>query len=447
MVIFSKQRHMHTVFLLLLAMLGLVACGGEDDDANTQAVISDSENADSTERAVAEVVPLSESLLKFEGRIAVVRGTTLLVHDLSNTTTVELFEDVHPQTIRWITLGQDRVFFNAGSARNRLYEIVAVGDTLQVAEVVRVPSEFSFPISLSPDGNWVIVAGFPSTQLGRTDGSNERYTLVDQAEFGFTLWLEDNRVLVLTTNDGNTFVGEVVNPTDRTQNEDIDASTVVDIIELTLNSNIPADVLTLNELTQTNFGVGLAYVPATLEQVGTDFAVNGPAALNGAAFTGDVPLCEPWDLQRVQPDGTVETLLNMTDTLFLVNPYQLEDGTVFVEHWYLEDCEVDQRFVDLLRITPDGEVDVIIPNMNPSQGIAYASWLGRVANRTQLSPDGTAIAWLGGDIADGYTTVNIHDIATGQNVEIIRTEANPTNGASFFNADALRALQWLPPLS
>lgn len=458
----SQRNRLWLGAVLLLLMLGIAACDTESDDSPGVAAVENSvsvpaddtdttdSTATNTTQPVASMasVPISESDTTLQGRLAVVRGATLEVYDLaapSEPTT--LAEDVNAPTLQLISTA-NRVFFTAGFPRKRLHEL-SFTEEMVVSQVVRVPSEFSTPISVSPNGDWVVVTGFPTTEVGRTDGSNERYTLIPQGEFGFTFWLEDNRLLVLKNAQTNPqqFSGTVQNLEDRALNEELAPSILDDILALTINSETPSDILRLNDLVFDNFGSRLAYVPQNVEDVETDLDLQAPAGVGNAAFTGNLPLCDPWELRRVLPDGTPELLYSVPDALFLTNPYQMADGTVYVEHWYLEDCDTEQRFVDLVRINPDGTTDVLIADMNPSSGQSYGSWLLRVANRTQLSPDGSMIAWLDGSEADGYTSVNILVLATGQNYELARTQLTNANLSVFFEQEAFKAVQWLPDSS
>ncbi len=440
----TLQKRWPMVIIIAL-LLVVVACSSDSNKDSAGVASLDSGTNAGTESVSSTSVPLTETDTVLAGQLAIVRGSTLEVLTLDGSSEpVALIEDVNAPTLQLLSMAE-RIFFTAGSPRKRLHELV-LSNPPSASQVVRVPSEFSTPISISPDAEWVVVTGFPTTDVGRTDGSNERYTLVNQGEFGITFWLEDNRILVIKNDQANPqqFSATIFNPADRDATETVETTIVGDMLALTLNSETPTDIVRFNDLVVQNFGVALAYVPQSEEDVAPQLDLEAPASLGSGAFTGDVPLCEPWELRRILPDGTVESLYSVPDALFLDNPYAAEDGTVFVEHWYLADCDPEQRFVDLIRINPDGTTEVLIADMNPSSGFSYGSWLIRVANRTQLSPDGELIAWLDGSEDEGYTSVNIHILATGQNIEIARTELSGTNLPTFFEREALKAVQWLP---
>ena len=432
-------------FILLLF---LVACSGDDDGSAN--VVAGSNQASSTEASSessaninttdANTIALDEAYTRIDNQLAVVRGQTLEINALDGSAPQSFSDVVVKAASLSVPTNSNAVLFNAGSTRFRLHRLNA--DDMVVEQVVRVSGEYAFAFSFSPNQEWVIIGNFPNLIAGRTDGSDERFTL--GPIFATTaFWLDNNQLLVIDNQavaNGGASVASIVDPESR-ETVEIDETTTQDIINLTINSSVPTDTVEAQEIVFAGFGVNLAYAPQAVEDIQATITLVPPPA---GTFGSAVPICDTWQVQRLEPDGTTETLYVSESTLFLNNVMQTADGDIFVEHWYLENCDNNRRTVDLLHITPEGEVTRVLQGLDNGVGTNYGFWFGDNANRTALSPDGAVIAWLGGGLDAGFSTLNLYFVEDNSTVEIERVERTSNNASTFHITDAFTGIVWLP---
>lgn len=433
--------------LFLFLAVALLACSSEDSSNTNLTGAQQSSNPSSTENAPngeeslnTEVsIDLASAYARVDGQLAVVRGTTLEINPLDGSPPQVLDDTRVKSATLGVPANSSTLYFNAGSTRYRLHRLNI--ETMQIEQVVRVSGEYAFPLSLSPDGEWVLIANFPNWVVGRTDGSDERMNIAPIG--GSTaLWFGDNRLLVIDPQlqSSGPNLASIIDPSTR-ESTTIDPLLTEEIVSLTLNSTVPTDILALQELVQNGLGVELAFAPSSEEEIANQIAIVGPPT---GGFGSTTPLCEEWQIQEVAPDGNTETLFVAPQTLFLNNALQAADGNIFVEHWYLQDCDNNQRRVDLLKIAPDGESTVVLEGIDNGVGTNYGFFFGDNANRTALSPDGTVIAWLGGGIEAGFSTLNLYFIDDNSNIELERIERDSSNASDFHIEAAFTAIAWLP---
>jgi hypothetical protein len=303
---------------------------------------------------------------------------------------------------------------------------------------VRVSSEYAFVGAWSPDADSLFVFNFPTLLLAGLDGSNYRI-----GQFGLNqgtatpFWLADGTALVVQQ-DAQGTVTEIkqINPATGEEME-ID----------------PAGMSVLGDAFPTGGNVTvedqLAFQNAIEEILGVPIAPQAavdPEALPAPAFQGPPPgiagsieICGTWQLVEGE-----DVIYEIEDSLFLSNLNALADGSFVFLRWYLDECDNNQREVDMIYISPEGESRVLIDSVDFGISNTYQTFFANTGPRMSVTSDERYVAWLGGGFDLGLSTLNITDLATGQTIELAREERTAGNSSTFHLEDAFTAVLWVP---
>lgn len=441
------SRAFWSAAMVLILATFIAACGSEDDESVVQGVGGNDESNAGVVVSDVETVTLADTQVDLGGhQLLITRGWTIELLDLESPPVV-IDDQAYPPSVAMLP---NQLVYSAGSGRFQYY--AANLDSLEVQSLMRVSGQYAFVIGLSPNGEWVTVSNPPGDIfLVRVDGTSERVRLGAFNSLA-ALWLEDNTILqVIFDVLPGTFGGPNTNtPIAAASIYDPETQVVIELDDAVVDllSNIGVANLTNPFATAT-----------VMNDVNTILGDVLPAALSGAvaypeegilSITAPIPdtpgtpvFCGTWRLERIFEDGTSEALLILEDTLFINNPMELEDGTIFFEQWYLEDCDISRRVAALVKLSPDGTLQTITNTVDPGDSQNYGFFFGDTGPRTNLSPDERYIAWIGGGLDAGYSTLNLYDVEQNVTIELERVVRDASNTSTFHLDFAFTSVRWL----
>lgn len=453
MIRFYGWRQLIRLSALLLIVVLLGACGGDDDGGTLRNERSDNNDSSSVSSGNVETVQADAVDIDLAGnRLLVTHGRKIEIRDLVNPPIV-FGADVAPPTV---TVFPDQITYAAGTGRYQYFSVDLM--TYQPQSLIRVSGQYAFATGFSPDGEWVLIDNPPDGYyLATTDGSGDRRKVASWPG-GTALWLSDGTVLVVELDvppglfsvppDAQIESVSVYDPSIQESTElgqdVVNLVTQYGLANLTNPFGNPSNAFDLAALLN-------ELLPAPL--LGTegvifpDEGIVVPVQIteNGFLFGFATPVfCAEWVLNRFFPDGTSAMLYTAPETLFLNAPVVLPDGSIAFERWYLENCDTASRHAELLMIRPDGDIQVITDEIDPGDSQNYSFFFGDTGPRTNMSPDGRYIAWIGGGLDAGYSTLNLYDVAQNVNIELERVLRDASNYATFHLDAAFQAVAWLP---
>lgn len=449
----SSKKHSlpwKLVLFLVVMILMVSACGGDDDP---QVEGSTSNNNENSSESNAEDQNISNPITNTDDQDAVgfealddtddwllyVEGTTLYLTRFNGDDPTFIAEYVHPPTVT-IAPGASQFSFTAGERRRSL-SLVDV-ETANVDATLRVSSEYGFMGPWSPDGEWMMVFNFPSAYLARTDGS-ESYRVGGVQNTGFAnFWLADNTLLTIET-PNNTGVADVKHIDPATGDEfEIEESVEQDIILAFNNQQDLEGVIAFQETVSTGLGVDLS-APFVLDPEATPIInINAPPA----NAQGVPDRCGTFEIQErpLDLDAQPTTLLSVEGTVFITNQTRLNDGTVLFVRWYFENCDSADMRAAIMRVDPDGNVDVITDEVDPGTSPNLSFFFGDTGNRMSVSSDQNYIVWSGGGLEAGVATLNVTHLGTLETTVLIRNEQTSSNSSTFHLDSTFNSVNFVP---
>lgn len=271
------------------------------------------------------------------------------------------------------------------------------------------------PVNWSPEGDWVVILmGFQHLVLVKLDGSRHFEIGTGASE---VFWLSDGNVLVVDYNTENTPNGEQVS-----------RFTAAGIVDVETGEHIALDI----DLEQLSRDWGLMIrtlnqqevrlIDTTWQSLGSTHYIALPSK-SPAERGGTSPYCQPW---QISPIVNQAISLHQTEDVYRITDlHDLLDGTIVYLEWTMPDCTITTPNVSLVHLTfeRDGtaSTEVIIENVFSGVGI------GQINNANQrdsalysILPDGETMLWVGGEYTEYITTLNLLDLESGENHELIR---------------------------
>ncbi|PJF41684.1 MAG: hypothetical protein CUN55_11575, partial [Phototrophicales bacterium] len=327
-------------------------------------------------------------------------------------------------------------------------------ETYEPQSLSRVSGEYAFFSGLSPDQQWVLVSNpIDGFIVVRMDGSGTRYKVSSFPDVAF--WLADNTLLIVTFDVPRTYIGtpasaiqslHIYDPmTQETTELEIgtmalmESFKVQDFINYIAYPKLFIDFATfLNDILPVPI-FGIPSIPDQGLVVATSLAP--PTEDSGVAIPQP---CAEWAIERLMPDGSQETVYTAVDTFSLNNPEELFDGSIAFERWYFDSCNLTKHSAELLLLRPNGELSVITNTLDPSESQNYNFFFSDLGARTAVSPDGRYIAWIGGGMEAGYSSLNLYDVSQNVNIELEYIQRDASNSTNFHITEAFQAVAWLP---
>lgn len=338
---------------------------------------------------------------------------------------VEIASDIDPTNISW---SPDNSFFIYGEHRGDTellirYDIASAEQTelldLERSQFGGLRASWDAE-NWSPDGQWFVLYDFGPNQevrLVAADGSKRAISLGTNS-FPSVLWTADGQAFSYTT---GIFSPEVTDPQieevmlhhletggsrDFTEDIDLDA-----INEVTDAARI---LLLIEAIEEAGFSVVRPeYFSLVENQTLPEYSVRYPEAIYTQDFNAAPTYCYDWAIEQNNPDnGDTIVVYETSDTNNLSAPVKLADNSLIFLKFYFPDCEFGTPVGELLRLMPDGTLELI------SNELASAAdsdefrgfWSGQT--RYRVSPDLSHVLWLSFDKYGLERTLNVTDLET-----------------------------------
>lgn len=416
------------VVLLILVMLGLFACGSDEQAGvalqpagqypavtPTVAVTETPAMPSPTPAAAGTAAPR----FALSGRLLVLKGGQFLLYDLATDTIT--------------TLPTPRAYSPAAlSADARLGAFVTFPDfaVFDVASgetrVVHNPGSMPTGLTLSPDGNWLATLTGTITVglrlISTSDGTLYNVASSSQHPIAWA-WTTDSR-LAWWWNDAVTPAPQVFDP--------VTGQSVP-------LSEVSAEIAAPPEAALSPDGRRAVIVPVA----------SGPSEPETCfdSYVGllDVPFATAQGMQM-----SSETIWTEPG-LVASSPQWLDDDTLLFVKLGVGTCgQVSatglSRQVMALELAGGTPRAVAGPLGNADDPNDRVQQFGRqVTHLYSPSPDDAYVAWIGGGVEQGETLLNVTELASGRTVTLLRfARADAQDMADFIENYLLRQVAWLP---
>ncbi len=416
------------VALLLLGMLGLLACGSEEQagvvlqpagqypSATPAVAVTDTPAMLASTPALTVTPP---ARFEMTGRLLVLKGGQFLLYDLVTDTITPL---PTPRASSPAALSADA----------RLGAFVAFPDfavfdpVTGEARVVDNPGSIPTGLALSPDGNWLATLTGTITVglrlVATSDGT--LYNVVSSSQHPIAwAWTTDNR-LAWWWSDAVTPEPQVFDPvTGRSAPL----------------GEVSAEIAAPPEAALSPDGVRAAIVPVVSGPVQPETCFDSYIGLL------DVPFA------TAQGMNTSSETIWTEPGLVASSPQWLDDDTLLFVKLGVGTCgQVSatglSRQIMALELAGGTPRPVAGPLGNADDPNDRVQQFGRqVTHLYSPSPDDAYIAWIGGGVEQGETLLNITEIASGRTVTLLRfARADAQDMADFIENYLLRQVAWLP---
>jgi hypothetical protein len=425
----SQEEYMRKIAVLLtIVSLILVACGSSDDSEDKPGLSS----ANTRQRATGEVLqytsqpedePVSNSI-NLPDTLIYTTANGLFRWDFENGDSPEqIAADVDPSNISWAPDGSFFIYgeYQGNTLMGVRYEI----DSNERTELIPIqetrfggrPDSWSI-WNWSPDSKWFMLQGDgfnrPS-QLVRADGTRPAIE-VEGEFFPQLLWTADDQAIVYSFAPPTSSVRE---PTDLNlltlydleTGESQDIIDDIDVEPINNTTNSEEQSLLLREALETA-GFSLVEPAYYLGSVApSEYTISYPEDYYSMGRYDTPTYCDDWSIIQNDPDsGDTTVIYEAPDANTLSGLVQLGDNSLIFLKFYYPDCEFGPPVAELLRLMPDGTIELI------SNELASAAdsdefrgfWSG--TSRFRVSPDKSHVLWLALDEYGLERTLNVTDL-------------------------------------
>ncbi len=379
--------------LLLIIVLSMSACGGEDE------ISLQSGGADQDSTPTTEITNLTIDAIS--GTLVYTEGDDLHLWTVGQEP-VPVGSDVVPTAI-FVSPNQEQVvYFVNGPRRTSPTELRVVdmqtGDNWQLVQLGGL-SQGVADVSWSPNREWLLVQTSARRYVVKADGSQSE--MIGRTDSYNPFWLVDNTVLMANIDR---------NSQELLQLQHYDPSTAtmtdIDITDLPALDDMAAMLAALEEMDYQLAVIPDLEAPAPLFQIvpPPDYQFN------------EVRRCDIWQVQRTED---AEVIYEGVDVAFMTEPLVLNDGSMLLTEWRYPDCNYDGLQARLLHLRPDEAPTVITDTLFPgdSMDARFAAWSG--INRYALSSDQRYLVWLGGTIEQTGGSLNLTDLQTNETIQLL----------------------------
>ncbi len=468
------------VFLLLISLFILVACGGGDEDDSDGGLegVSDEntpttsvDNTDSNDSGdtvdnnmasdslVANIPDPQANIFEMPaveglpGQLIFVQGnTTSVLPSDGDAGRIFLanFDGSQPQMLATrvyttsVSLSPDKskIFYMAVEGRS-WYAYLLDLNTLESTQLLHLQNQFGGVSGWSSDGTWLTVINPPPVGDGQYLVSADAATNLELGNGGI-LWLDNNQLIYTAMEGGGfngppTFVGvELVDPTTQ-ERTPIELPISLDEIPTLTGTEYSQILAELGFTPISNFSVSAQNAGSTLLPGGESYLnVQAQTATASAPST-----CDEFKVEEIMI-GTEETtaLYTVKDTLALTDLQVYGDGYL-VERWSLNDCNfgLDNLNVSLEYFKANAEPQVLVEHLYPGTDVNLSFVRINSGAKYTLSPDERYIIWIDGSFGSLTTTLKIMDLATQETADLMTWTASSTNRFVIF--DAFSSVLWV----
>lgn len=412
-------------FALLVAAL-VAACDSDQDTGVTLEVADTTTNGPTSTPAPHET-PNPAALHDVPGALVYARGKALYQYPYADAPEpVVLLDNVDVETLAF-TPEHDALLYSMTDGTDRGIYLIEL-DTLAI---VQLTDTFYFVASLqtaqwSPDAQWVILSiGALGKRLVSRDG-----TLSFQLSgltTGRSDWLDDGSVLLVDIRPEGDPPAEVYREVSR-------------FIPST-GESVPLDV-DLDALPDDPSAIDDALAALGVDVVPSSPPLDTYIVPPGSARAGSTIACDDWSIGRFADtdDGLRETLYSAHEAYRLSDLSALDDGSLVFLEWRIPGCRMINRpEVALKRLVP-GATDA----ETLAGGVFGGVGLGQIgaSSYMALSPDGRYVAWIGGGLDTGESSLNLVDTHTGATTLLMRETNTSGLDSAFIDGQMFNAVYW-----
>lgn len=434
---------------LMVIILILSACGGEDEPttegSNTTSNDIPSPQSSARDQNISNPIANTSTqaqvgfgtLEDTNDWLLYVEGDSLYLARFDGSEPTLISEFVHPPSVV-IALGGGQVSYNAGERRRSVYMMDL--ETLEVNGSIRVSSQFAAMGPWSPDGQWMTLFDFPAVYVADTSATDKfRVGSIQNSAYA-QFWLADSTLLTIETPNG-TGVTDVRHIDLTTREEiEIDEASEQNIIFAFNNQPDLAGTVAFQETVSSELGVAVAN-PIVLDPETTNINVVAPPANN----QGVPDRCGTFEIQEQPLDTDAEptTLATIEESVFITNQARLDDGNILFVRWYFENCDSVTMRAALMRLDPDGSLDVITDELDPGTSPNLSFFFGETGNRVSITSDQNYVVWFGGGFSADEATLNITRLDTMETTVLKRNERTSANNSTFHLDSVFNYVSWL----
>lgn len=155
--------------------------------------------------------------------------------------------------------------------------------------------------------------------------------------------------------------------------------------------------------------------------------------------TSALEICDTWEIhQRPRESSEPDTIYSADNITALTDLTALPDGSLLFLRWAMTDCAFTGTMqVELLRLVLGEEPTIIASpvdpgfNSNPNEIRTIEIQRGR---KYTVTPDGRYVFWIGGGfMLDGSSTIHVTDLETGESHALLTTRWSVSGTDGFEN--------------
>jgi hypothetical protein len=461
----GDEMKRHSIFLLLFIII-ITACGDEPDDG-PELVGQSSDPTVSNDVAANEAdgdietplgnlpsprnqelhLPATEAL---PGRLLYLQGNTdnpsnrigpggrLFLAAFDGSDPLQLAERISEASVM-VSHDRSMVGYAAVDGFSWYLYIMDLDDQ-QPLQIYDLPNRFGFIEGWSPDMNWVLARANNTLIIASVDG-----TIQYEFPNAYIVWLEDSRALVADVdnffNDSEQNLNAlfIFNPVnDARVPLDLGISTIS--TDMFPGTTIQAMLQEQNtDLVATSTGGPSVFgFPLLLLDSETQLVIDSPAQVNATLHP-----CETWRIKEASfaRDEEPAMIYESETTLSLNDFAPLGANTIVFTRWHMEDCDtqVESLRSEILKIDPDGEVQVLVDDVYP--GISTSFMRATTGKRYAISPDRRFLAVITGSFTGMRSAITLVDLETGERVNVMKWQSSDAN--SFLIWEAFTAIFWV----
>jgi len=426
----SSFRLVRRAGVVLLVAALVSACGSEKDTGVTLEV-AHTTTGDQTSTSAPRETPNPAVLADVPGALVYAQGHTLYQYPRGDALEpVMLSDDLDIESLAF-TPEHDAMLYSKTEGTDRGIYLLEL-DTL---DVVQLTDTFYFVASLhtaewSPDGQWVILTiGAMGKKLVSRDGAQFFHLAGLTTVQSF--WLDDGSILIIDARPEGLPPVEVYRAVSRfipSTGETVPLD--VDLAALASDASGIIDALAA-------LGVDFVQSPAP-----SDIYIVPPES----AMSGSTAACDDWSIDRFTDTGDDvlrEPLYSVQDTYRLSDLWTLDDGSLVFLEWRIPDCRMINR--------PEVTLKHLVPGAGDAEtlagGVFSGVGLGQTGSPsyTALSPDGRYVAWIGGSLDTGDSSLNLIDTHTGATTLLMRETNTSGLDSTFIDGQMFSAVYWRWP--
>lgn len=414
-----------SLFLLLISLLA--ACGGAGKNPTLESASQGRQVQPTLEEATTQ--PGLSQVEGLSGTLVLLKGRQLNILPFDDSAPIPIADDVDREQVA-LSPQQSRLLYNSVSGRNSNVYILDThaqkGLSLGSSQSVRNLSSAQW----SPDETWFInTSSSRGVTLANIDATQTHLLgLLRTTQFW---WLTEQKLMwfELSANSADYIGFQSIGIFDLATGESETLDLDLDALEHDPNLQSKNNDLFLQILAER----GLELVPST-------------SAIRYSSFLSDntqtLEICRSWRILRVDPSTLSAEQVYESPAVYLISEASPFDEARFAFlQWTQPDCKLGVPTVELLIANADGTSqrisDTIFPDFAPSINTTNTQ-----AYRYAHLPNSPYIAWLGGGVAAGYSSLNLYDLDSGQNTVLLYQEKTSTD-TDFVEDEMYNGVYWV----